>query len=358
MVGNKKIFGNIIVFLAFGVIILDTKTAIVGASEGLQMCLQTVFPALFPFFVLSTMLNSRLIGKSIGLLRPICRLCKIPDGSESVFLLGILAGYPVGAQLITQAYAQGCISKGTAKRMLGFCNNAGPAFLFGMLAPCFQNPVVPWVLWGIQIASALCVGWILSTEADDSCKLTPMPYATLPQALHTAIRNIATVCGWIIIFRIILVFCQRWFLWIFPTDIKILFSGLLELSNGCIQLRELPLPGLQFILASFMLSFGGLCVGMQTHSATGSLGLGYYFPGKLLQTILSVTMSLILQQWLFPEDEQLNVSFLLLFALTIPVFFATFFLRRKKVVAIRGGMLYNTSSFLRRGDTVCCLERK
>lgn len=353
---SKKIFGNIIVFLAFGVIILDTKTAILGVNEGLQLCLQTVIPALFPFFILSTMINSRLLGRSIDLMGPVCRLCKIPNGAESLFLLGILAGYPVGAQLITQAYKQGSITKATAKRLLGFCNNAGPAFMFGMFAPCFENPAVPWVLWGIQIGSALCVGWILSTESDVSGKLIPLPYTTLPQALQSAIKNIATVCGWIIVFRVLLVFCQRWFMWIFPTDLQILFSGLLELSNGCIQLRELSIPGLQFVLAAFLLSFGGLCVVMQTYSATDSLGLGYYFPGKILQAILSVVMSLLLQRWLFSNDAQLNVSPLLILVFVFSAVLIMFVVR-KKVVAISGRMLYNSRSFMRKGDAICCFER-
>ncbi len=346
MARSKKLLSSILTFLAFIIIILDTKTAILGVNEGLQLCLQTVIPALFPFFILSAMLNSHLIGKSIGIFRPICKLCKIPYGSESLLLLGFLAGYPVGAQLITQAYVQGSISENTAKRMLGFCNNAGPAFLFGMLAPCFKNPAAAWVLWGIQIGSALCVGWILSADADASCKIKAIPNITLPQALQAAIKNLATVCGWIIVFRIILVFCQRWFLWLFPAEINVLFSGLLELSNGCVLLRELTKPGLQFVLASFLLSFGGLCVCMQTYSATSALGLGYYFPGKILQAILSVTMSLILQSWLFTKEEQFYVPLFLLFLSVIPVVFAAIFYRRKKVVAIRRGMLYNSGSFL------------
>ena len=124
-------------------IIFDARTAARSAYEGIELCLRTVIPSLLPFFVLSGVINSCLMGSQFRILRPLGRLCKIPKGTESLLVLGFLAGYPVGAQLVTQSYQEGKISQKTARRMLGFCNNAGPGFLFGMLSPLFMFKQFP-----------------------------------------------------------------------------------------------------------------------------------------------------------------------------------------------------------------------
>jgi hypothetical protein len=68
--------------------------------------------------------------------------------------------------------------------------------------------------------------------------------------------------------------------------------GILELTNGCIHLGTLEDPELRFAVCAVLLSFGGLCVTMQTVSVTGKLGSGLYFPGKILQTCITAALVL------------------------------------------------------------------
>ena len=307
MKANKQIFSGILAACTMLLVILDTKTAVIGAKEGIDLCLQTVIPSLFPFFVLSGIINNRIGGSSLSAMRPITKLCKIPNGAESIMILGLTAGYPIGAQMIYQCYSQKQISKSAAKRMLGFCNNAGPAFIFGILTPLFQNRIIPWVLWGIHIITAIIVGIVIPSADNITCNMSTSPAITLPQALYKAIKTTAIVCAWILVFRIILSFCNRWFLWIFPISYQVLFSSLLELSNGCVQLVAIQQQGLRFILASSMLAFGGICVGLQTRSCTEELGYGKYYPGKVLQTLLSFLFSIILQPILFDKSHIVNI---------------------------------------------------
>jgi len=331
MKNRRQISGAIPAICAMMIIILDTKTAITGAIEGISLCIWTVLPSLFPFFILSGIINSNLLGVSIRPLRPVIKLCKIPEGGESLLILGYLAGYPVGAQLITQEYRNGKLSEKTAHRMLGFCNNAGPAFLFGMLSPLFENPIAVWLLWGIHIISGLLVGLILPGEANNRCAINRTVPVSLPKAIQNALKVLAFVCGWVITFRIILAFFNRWFLLQFPTDLQVLLCGLLELANGCIMLGEIPLTGLRFIMASFMLSFGGLCVGMQTISATEGLGSGYYFPGKVLQAFFAVLISYCLQIFIFTSSELFLVNNYMIALFVIFLLLHVLLLRRKKL---------------------------
>ncbi len=289
-------------------LILDTKTAFNGAREALDLCLRTVIPSLFPFFVFSTLLTSGLTGMNLKILTPLGSLLRIPKGSEPIFLVGALGGYPTGAQAVADGFSSGQITSRDARRMLGFCSNAGPSFLFGIAGLCFTSPERPWVLWGIHLLSALLTGMLLPGGRRNVTTLSRKNAVTMPEALKRSLRITAQVCGWIVIFRVLLAFLQRWFLWLFPPIHQILTHGFLELTIGCLSLVLVESEGLRFILCAGFLAFGGLCITMQTLSVTSPVGMGMYFPGKLLQMLISVLLAAIYQQLTFSGDAIYHVN--------------------------------------------------
>lgn len=332
----KKYRTGLLAALAMAVLILDSKTALQGAGEGIELCLHTVIPALFPFFVLSSMINSVFIGKSLPILRPLGKLCGLPSGCESLLVLGLIGGYPVGAQSVSEAYRQGAITVPTAKRLLGFCNNAGPSFIFGMAASLFTNACVPWLLWLIQVVSAVMVGILLPGKDNYTASLQRMTQITLTQALQQSLRNMAAVCGWVILFRVYLNICNRWFLWLLTPTLQTIFTGILEMSNGCWSLTGVEDPGIRFLLACCFLTFGGLCVCMQTASVSRRLGLGMYLPGKLLQTVFSFFLSAMILPLLYPDS---GFPYRIVLVIGSVLIIAALLL--KKVVAKQVNMLYN-----------------
>ena len=285
--GGKQV-GLFITFIVFVFLILDSKYVFTYAADGIDLCLRSVIPALFPLIVLSIYITGNLTG-GIPILGSIGKLCRIPRGSEAILLTGLLGGYPVGAQAVTQAWEAGVLSGSDAGRMLGFCNNAGPAFLFGIIAPMFQSTNQAWLLWLIHVTAALITGILLpggnNTETEPIHRSIPFP-----KALERGIRVMASICGWVVIFRIFIGILNRWCFCFLPEEIEIFFNGILELTNGCLLLEGIGSEALRFLMASVFLSLGGICVGMQTLSVTGKLGLGDYFPGKLLQTFLSISI--------------------------------------------------------------------
>lgn len=290
---------------AFGMLllILDGKTAVGSAQQGIDLCLRTVIPSLFPFFVLSILLTSSLLGASIPVLRPVSALFRIPSGSESILLTGFLGGYPVGAQCVSAAYRSGQLNRSDAQRMLSFCNNAGPAFLFGMIGSMFPHGWMVWLLWAIHIFSAALTALILPGGSENDASVSSSQPVTFTAALRASLSVMATVCGWVVLFRVLIGFLNRWILWLLPVWVRVAVSGLLELSNGCCSLTDVPNVGMRFLLCSGMLAFGGTCVTMQTVSVTGGLSLKQYFTGKLLQTLISLMLATGMQ-FLFLPDER------------------------------------------------------
>ncbi len=274
------------------ILILDGKTALAGAQSGVQLCLITVIPSLFPFFVLSILLNSTLSGFQLPFLGKIGQLCGIPTGAEPLLISGFLGGYPVGAQGIAEAYKAGQLSPQTAQRMLAFCNNAGPAFLFGMVASFFPESWMVWALWAIHISGALFTAVILPSPTTDDCTLSGKSAMSANQIMARALSAMGTVCGWIIVFRVVVEFLQRWILFLLPVSFQVAVTGMLELSNGCCFLPLIENMDMRFVLCSGMLAFGGLCVTMQTISVSSGLSIRHYLLGKFIQTSFSVTAAL------------------------------------------------------------------
>ena len=305
---GQKIWTSIAGAVGMLLLILDTKTAFNGAREALDLCLRTVIPSLFPFFVFSTLLTAGLTGMNLRILKPLGTILRIPKGSEPIFLVGALGGYPTGAQAVADGYCSGQITKQDAGRMLGFCSNAGPSFLFGIAGLCFTSPERPWVLWGIHLLSALLTGILLPGGSKNVTILRGKNSVTIPEALKRSLRITAQVCGWIVIFRVLLSFLQRWFLWLFPPIHQILIHGFLELTIGCLSLVLVESEGLRFILCAGFLAFGGLCITMQTLSVTAPVGMGMYLPGKLLQLLISLLLAAVYQQFFFSGDANCHVN--------------------------------------------------
>lgn len=299
----KRNGAAILAALGMAVLILDAKTALAGANEGIRVCVQTVVPSLFPFFVLSILLNGALTGRPMAILSPIARLLQVPQGAVGLITVGLLGGYPVGAQGVGQAHREGRLVTSDARRMLAFCSNAGPAFIFGMGAGLFPKVWVSFLVWAIHILSSWCVALLTPCGSAHPAQMDTVRAVTLPQAVRKAVVTLATVCGWVVLFRVLIAVSDRWLLWAVSGEIRAAIVGALELANGCCALPLIECPGLRMTAFAGMLSFGGLCVAMQTASVVEGLSMELYLPGKLCQSAVSILLS-IPAQLLLPREDR------------------------------------------------------
>lgn len=346
---TRHILQIAVLCIAMLMLVFDSKAALEGAQEGLALCGKTVIPSLFPFFVVSVLLTDALYSQEISILRPILRLCKMPQGAEGLLIVGLIGGYPVGAKCVYDCWKRGQISKAAAKRCLGFCSNAGPAFIFGMCGTLFSASWTVWALWGIHIVSSMVVGNLLPRYETSRVSPQHSTKITLSDAMRKAIAAMLSVCGWVVLFRVIISFAQRWFLWLMPTNCSVAVEGFLELANGCSSLSSVDSEGIRFVLCSTFLGLGGLCVGLQTISVTGELGTGLYFPGKALQGLISCCLATLIASLQFhlcsPAIPTIGLVVLALFALV------------KKRVDFHKRLVYNVENDWK-GDFLCYSVRK
>ena len=313
-------------------LIFDGKTAVSGVKDGLELCFQTLIPSLFPFFVLSSLVTGALSGVSVAPLRWISRLCRMPDGAESLLLVGILGGYPVGAGNIATEYRSHRLSLIDARRLSIFCNNAGPSFLFGILGPLFPNAGWTWALWIVQISAAVLNGILLPNGSTNTVSSQDSRCVSFSEALNRGVKSIGLVCGWVIIFRLILTYLDRWILVLLPDSCRVIAIGLLELSNGCVALSCIENALLRFVLAGIMLSLGGVCVWMQTQAVFPEIHLADYIAGRFLHCLICVTLSLVIGPYC--AGERIGFSFpVFVFFPTVMTILVLILRKRKKAVA-------------------------
>lgn len=318
---RQKQITAVISFLSLLVLILDAETAVQGASRGIELCMKTVIPSLYPFLFLCSIITSSLWGEKILPLEKLSRWTGIPENAQSVLIAALLGGYPAGAQTIGDAYRDNKISTDTAKRLLCFCSNAGPAFLFGLVSTQFPRKDTVLAVCLILILSSLFTGRLTSEFEEQGSSLAPKN-CSIAKIIENSAKTMGIICSWIILFQIITNFFSEWFLNRFPLPLQIFVTGLLELSSGCCMLTGIENLSLRFVICTCMVSFGGLCVIMQTSSVIGQIPLRPYILGKLFQTVLCLIISFLFTVfgWIiiilyatiffsFPDIKKINMDF-------------------------------------------------
>lgn len=286
---HKKKYIGIAAACGMVFLIVNVNTAQESAKLGVALCLETVIPSIFPFLVLSCIMVSFLSDTSSVFLAIIAKQFGISDGLESILIPIFLGGYPIGAKTVASLHTQGILKKKDAERYLSFANQAGPAFLFGMLPHAFSSVKMVFAIWAIQICSA----WIVSGLFHQEVSLCKESYAKqkTPAILEDSINAMAKISGWIVLFRIGISYLDQLCLKNADPNLRITLLGIVELSNGCLALNNIGNEMLRFIVCNGLLSFGGICVIFQTISVCRDLHIYYYVVGKLLQTGVAVILS-------------------------------------------------------------------
>ena len=289
-----------------------------GVRDGIDLCVTSVIPALFPFFAAAQLLVSlgaaEVLGRGAGPL--FRRLFGIGGAGASAFLLGLIGGYPVGAKTTESLVRQGLLPPEDGALLLTFCNNAGPAFILGIAGSgVFHSPRAGVWLYLIHAASATAVGLIFcfilklnlkqkiaglfqvsgtdcNFPAGPGGRTAPSPAAAFIGAVRGGVTAMAGVCGFVIFFLVVLRLAES-----FLGPLPPLAAGFVELTNGILHLTA---DRAGFIAAAALLGWGGLSVHCQTAAVTAGSGISLrlYVPAKAVQAALSAGLAALLAPYL------------------------------------------------------------
>ena len=279
-------------FLGLTILLLcNPAAAASGFAQGVSLCLHTLLPALFPFFVTCSMVASDSRQKG---------------SFWTALFLSWLCGYAVCASIVRDLLTQGKLSNRDAQLlfMLGCCS--GPGFVIGCIGGQMLGSVRTGILlYTVQlIANLLCalLLWPIISKRHSRTRLpyqsaqSATPSVSLSDAITSAADNCLCLCGSVIFFRIVhaILLCS------FPVaPVLVPFvSAFLEISSGCADFAALGgWTARQGIC--FCLSFLSVSVFTQLHAILhGAADLGLLFCSRLLHipimlVLLRIAVSLI-----------------------------------------------------------------
>ena len=311
----------LLALLLLMLILLSAQAAAEGCRRALSVCARLIIPSLFPFFVLSSLLNALGLPGLLGrLLAPAAiRVYGISGAGASALPMGLCGGYPAGAAYIAELEASGAVTPREAERLLAFCNNSGPAFLVGAIGcGVFHSVKAGLLLYACHILSALLTGLIFR-DSQSTPEIQPVlldetdPAAALSDAIRKSVQAILNVCGFVVFFSVLLSVAES--LGVLPWTVGVLsrvfgaapeltrpvLIGFLELGSGVAAMEGLPLSPASLALAAFLAGWGGLAVYFQTRAlltnckAKGALHFaGHLFSAGIGAALASLAGELLL----------------------------------------------------------------
>ncbi len=297
---KKYLSSAVIIYILFGLVVMP-KACINYASQGVLLCLKTVVPSLFPFFICSKILTKNGFANVISKpLQPIIRpVFNVPSYGAFAFVIGILSGCPVGAQTVCDMYSQGLCSKAEAQRMICFCNNSGPLFIIGSVATGLLGfSSIGWVLLVSNIISAIVIGLIVAkykkSEKISISLFNPQNKSQdyISASIKESIYTTAYVCGFVIIFSVMcgLIKGCGFIESIIPNDnFRGIFYGMLEMTNGIAEMCKSKVSTELICAISFVVGFGGVSVILQVDGIISKykLSIWIFIASKFVQGLVS-----------------------------------------------------------------------
>lgn len=313
----------LIIILLMGLMLVIPDICIEGATSGLLLWFNKLLPSLLPFIILINMLcHLGVIFKLSKFLDPLTQLLfKVPATSFLIFLMGLVAGYPMGAKLAKQLLDTKQITYEDAQKTLCFATNCGPLFIIGTVGTLMLNDRrLGYFLAFVHILSALFMLLFSrfytppmhTHRLEGTCSTSSKPLsfsAAFTQSVQNGMDTIVYVGGYIIFFSVLINILKssQAFKTIITGLSKILhisgdtlynlILGSLEFSNGSALIcAKQPLTMQELGLLCALITFGGFCVLFQcAYVLQGSgLSLTMYFISKVLQSILAYNFILLL----------------------------------------------------------------
>ncbi len=266
------------------ILLFFPQASVEGALSGLRLCANSVIPSLFPFFVAARLLPAFKC-------RRLAKFLKLSEPTVSALAVSFLGGYPIGVARLCAMYEDGSIEKHEAQQAIVYCNNSGPGFFIGMIGSIvLHNVKLGVILYVIHVLSAIfCVYIFKSPEKPYIIRRTPEPVGfaqRFTNAVSASCEGMLNVCALVVLFSCLMSVINQIPISL-PYEVRALLFGSLELTSGISMCAD------SFVLCSFLMGWGGLCVHLQAMSLWKKQGLNVknYFSSKLLHGVISAAFA-------------------------------------------------------------------
>lgn len=254
-------------------------------SDAIKNCLNTILPSLYAMMILSQLFIKTNLHSQIS--RPFRKISKtifnMPEEFFTLFLISQIAGYPIGAILLTSTVKEKKLSAKDSSKMSSVCFNCGPAFLLGTIGKQYNNYFICILVFlSCFISNLILLFFISRTCSFNEINNTPkekISTADLVASVSDAGKSLLKMCSMILFMSIIMGIIDGIHIsdYIFKnifSNLKIsndifhsIFISIFDISN----LVTLSMHSLNILpICTLLLSFGGICVFLQISSISNN----------------------------------------------------------------------------------------
>lgn len=294
-------------------ILLNSQEVMKSVIFSFNIWKNNIFPSLFPFFVISSLLiNYGFIEMISEIFKPLMsKLFKIKGEASFVFIMSLLSGFPSSAKYVKDLRLKNMLSKEEATKLLMFTHFSNPLFILGTISISFlNNKRIGLLILLIHYSTNILIGLLVrnySPSKIDNSKISIKrailnmnkkrisnkdSFGTIiSNSILTSINTLLLVLGSITTFLIISTIITDTFK--FSGFNQAILGGILEMTQGLkyVSLLDTSLK-IKAALSTLILSFGGFSVHMQIISIISETDIKYY--PYLLARILHAVVSSIL----------------------------------------------------------------
>lgn len=323
---NKKISSILIIsFILFICIEILTfsKDILNSVSFSFNIWKDNIFPALFPFFVISELLINYGFIEFLGeLLRPVMnRLFKIKGDAGFVLAMSMISGLPSNAKYTKNLLDENIINDKEATKLLTFTHFSNPLFILGTVSIVFlNNKEIGYLILFAHFITNFIIGYIFRNyyvSEDKKSKVSIKRALSLMHqkrisnnknfgeiftiALNKSINTMLLILGIVTMFLVLTT--------IINNNINVdsynksIINGTIEMTQGLKYMSMLSIPlKNKAILATFFISLGGFSVHMQVFSIISSTKIKYlpFFIARVLHaSIASLIVYLLFDYFIY-----------------------------------------------------------
>ena len=301
---KKYVFGAAAILYAFFLVafVKDVGEAVVNS---IRSCLEVIIPSLYAFMVIAGFIVSTdlyaVLGKPFGIISRY--VFRIPPEYFSIFLISSIGGYPVGAKLLSSMYKENKIDRDTAENMLSYCYLAGPAFICSIAGVrLFSSVKTGLIIFASVFGANIILGFFKSLDKKIPSKSkidvkVDISMERLIESVYSGAKGMMSICAIIVFFSSIICILNKLnilqnaarliseFTYLNYSDSLASVRAFIEISN----ISSLTAGNYRLVpVAAALLSFGGICVTIQTKGfVSGILSTKCFYFNRIISSIIS-----------------------------------------------------------------------
>lgn len=293
---KKNFITGIFLIIIIVLFLIKPTELIISAAEGMLICSKVIIPSLFPFTAAIIFLfNCGVLNIISSVISPISRkIFGLGGAAFFAVIMSFVGGYPVGSKLANNLLESKLISQNTARRLLYYSVNPGPAFIIiGIGKALYNRTDIGLIIYISNIIASLIMCLILSFKERQEIIISKQKNYQQTEISDLFVKSVAdasssiiSICGYVILFSTLIGLIES-----VSNGLNIKpILAILEVSNGTILYKD------NIYVLSFLASFSGLCVHAQILSQCKSIKINYikFFIARILNGILSVLSTYVL----------------------------------------------------------------